>query len=82
MINLTKLECEVLSALNSVFNRFRADSGEALPVATWHIRLEMGNKLTSPKIRKTLKFLSDLGLVSGEKDGNNIVWTPIKEQSK
>ena len=82
MIDLTKIESDILAALNSVFDRFQSDYGEALPVATWHVRLEMDNKFTSPQIRKTLKLLDDFGLVSGKKDGNNIVWTPIKEQSK
>ena len=70
---MSDIKISVMNGKNPAFS---------VPVATWHVCLEMDNKFTSPQIRKTLKLLDDLGLVSGKKDGNNIVWTPIKEQSK
>ena len=81
MSDLTGNEREILKALNSVFDRIKFIFGEEIPVCTWHIRHEMNNKFTSPQIRETLKFLDVLGLVSGKKDGNNIVWIPLKESN-
>ena len=81
MVDLTRKEREILKSLNDVFDRIKVDFGEEIAVCTWHIRLEMNNKFTSPQIRKALKFLDDLGLVSGKKDGNNIVWIPLKESN-
>ena len=80
MSELTDFDNEILSALKAEYEK--QEFGFIKGTPTWHIKIRLENKFTfvnTAQIRSRLKRLEQLGYVSGELDGQNILWTPAEE---
>jgi len=78
---LTDRDNEILNGLKSEYSsRFlSSDFGFIKAIPTWHIRINLANKYTSPQIRYTLAKLERCGIVKGFRDGMNVLWQPVLE---